>query len=135
MPLPMATSTCCSGLSPTAARGTVKKPALLKAAIWRCFSGCGPGDVRRTRAPLSADTAAQGHHTVLQWVRSAGRPWDEVICSAATANGHLEVLQWARANGCAWDVRTCHAAILADRPALTEWLRANGCPWSKWATK
>ncbi|CAB9496249.1 ankyrin repeat protein [Seminavis robusta] len=76
--------------------------------------------------------AKNGHLEMLQWLRSNGCPWDETTCAAAAEGGHFEILKWARENGCPWTSDTCARAAKTGHLDILKWARANGCPWDEW---
>jgi hypothetical protein len=96
---------------------------------------------------------------VLQFLRTQGCPWDQVIPEAAAEVGRFEVLRWLRENGCDWDnnrilreavssgsiqmvawvkqqpgvvcdARVMTAAARHGYTAICKHLHAEQCPWS-----
>jgi hypothetical protein len=76
--------------------------------------------------------AMKGNLEMLQWLHSTGCPWDERTCGAAAAeSGNLEMLQWLHSAGCLWNEETCKAAAWKGNLEMLQWLRSAGCPWDE----
>ncbi len=80
---------------------------------------------------FAAHCALEGRLKELQWAKSQGCPWNELVCSSAAWGGHLEVLQWARSQGCPWNSDTCANAALRGHLKVLQWVRSQGCPWEE----
>jgi hypothetical protein len=71
----------------------------------------------------TAAAAASGSHLhLLQFLRSAGCPWDSDTLVQAAAGGHREALQWAIAGAAQW-----MPEIALRRPAQATCCFCNGC--------
>ena len=147
-----ATSRCCSGPAPGAARGTIGRATTRRtAATSRCSVGPRPG------LPVGRGDGSRRLRTATSRCSSGcatnGCPWDKWVRDAAWG-GHLEVLrgarqrlpverggatargegllrmlQWLRANGCPGRVRAPKG--VGRPPRILQWLRARGCPWDE----
>lgn len=65
---------------------------------------------------------------MLQWMRTNGCPWNEMVCVYAASAGHLDILKWAYANGCRIDNSTMFAAAEKGHFEIGKWIISNGLP-------
>ena len=70
--------------------------------------------------------AEGGYLDTLKWLRDVQSPWDAEVCNSAAENGYLHVLKWAFEEGCPFCPDTAYE--LADdnhREAVCDWIRDN----------
>jgi hypothetical protein len=70
-----------------------------------------------------------GNLEMLEWLHSAGCPWDANTAESAAESGNLELLQCLHSAGFPWNNEyTCRAAADVGSREMLQWVIDHGCP-------
>lgn len=93
--------------------------------------------LRSAGCPWDADTfswaALEGQQEVLIWAREQGCEVTADASGSAAGNGQLAILKWMHGVGCPFDEATMASAAAAGCIGIMQWLRSRhvGCPWNE----